>query len=378
MVKYIYFIVVVAFLDTFIQLPIITPYALSLGASEVLTGFIVAIYSLSNVIGNVIGGHFVDRVGRKRILIIGMFLVSVVLMTYPLAQTGEQLFIIRFLHGIAGGVLVPSAFALIGDRSKRKGNQNSMAFAGAAIGIAAIFGPALGGMLAAIGRTEYVFIFVAVLFFVSAIFGLKHIPESIKKSDRGEVALSVFLSLLKNTRLLQASLIAFTLMVSNGTLAFALPILIESIGFTTATTGLLLSLYGVTALVLFVTALNRIYINYLPRNLAVSGLLIIASSMLLLSLASNILLAMVAMIVYGVGFAFVFPSMNQMVANATDQSNRGKAYGVFYAFFSIGVITGSSFSGLITQMFGLPFLFCMLLIVAIFILLQLMNKKIHY
>ncbi|WP_188206304.1 MFS transporter [Alkalibacillus aidingensis] len=374
MLKFIYFIVIVTFIDTFIQLPIITPFALSLGASEVLTGFIVAIYSLSNVIGNVIGGHWVDRIGRKRVLVTGMFLVSIVLLAYPFAQTGEQLLVIRFFHGVAGGVLVPGAFALIGDRSRRNGDGKTMAFAGAAIGIAAIVGPAIGGMLAALGRIEFVFIFVSIVFIISATLGIKHIPESLKQSDRGKVEWAAFLSLLKNRRLMQASVIAFALMVSNGTLAFALPILVEDIGFTTAATGLLLSLYGITALMIFVTALNRVYVRFLPRGLAVAGLSLIAASMLILSFSSHIILAVIAMMVYGVGFAFVFPSMNQMVANATDEQNRGKAYGVFYAFFSIGVVSGSILSGFITQILGLPFIFCVLIILLSLLVMRVMNK----
>ena len=44
MTRMLYFIIMVSFLDTFIQLPIITPYALQLGASNILAGGIVAIY----------------------------------------------------------------------------------------------------------------------------------------------------------------------------------------------------------------------------------------------------------------------------------------------------------------------------------------------
>ena len=84
-------IIIVSFLDTFIQLPIITPYAIDLGASHILTGAIVAIYSLSNMIGNIFGGHWIDRYGRKKLLLIGMLAVSVILIFYPLAQTGWQL-----------------------------------------------------------------------------------------------------------------------------------------------------------------------------------------------------------------------------------------------------------------------------------------------
>src|SRR5690625_4187069 len=105
--RILYFIVVVAFLDTFVQLPIITPYSLSLGASHMLAGAIVAVYSLTNMMGNVVGGHWIDRFGRKRMLLIGMIGVVITLCFYPFAQTGIQLFVIRFIHGLSGGILIP-------------------------------------------------------------------------------------------------------------------------------------------------------------------------------------------------------------------------------------------------------------------------------
>ncbi|HLR52600.1 MAG TPA: MFS transporter, partial [Candidatus Avamphibacillus sp.] len=113
MSKILYIIIIVSFLDTFIQLPIITPYALDLGASHLLAGSIVAVYSLTNMVGNIFGGHWIDRYGRKRMLFTGMLFAGIILLFYPLAQTGWQLFIIRFFHGLAGGVLIPAAFAYV-------------------------------------------------------------------------------------------------------------------------------------------------------------------------------------------------------------------------------------------------------------------------
>src|SRR5690625_1402274 len=141
MTRILYFIIIVSFLDTFIQLPIITPYAMDLGASHVLTGGIVAIYSLTNMVGNIFGGHWIDQFGRKKMLFTGMASVAVILVFYPLAQTGWQLFSIRFLHGLAGGVLIPAAFAYVGDQSKKSTRGKSMALTGASIGTAAIIGP---------------------------------------------------------------------------------------------------------------------------------------------------------------------------------------------------------------------------------------------
>ncbi len=355
--KLLYFIIVVSFIDTFIQLPIITPYAKSLGASNILTGAIVAVYSLTNMFGNILGGHWIDKYGRKRMLFIGMISVTVILLLYPLAATGTQLFIIRLLHGLAGGFLIPSAFAYVGDQTRVGSRGKAMAFTGAAIGIAAIVGPAVGGALAARGQIEYVFLFVAGLFFMTSFLVLRYLEESFISRDRSKVHVKHFIPLLKNPLLLQASLAAFALMISNGTLAFALPLKVEAIGLNASATGALLSTFGIMAIIVFLTPINRIYDRAQPLTLVGGGILLIGISMLFLSYITQFWLGILTMIVYGIGFALVFPSMNRMVAESSTKTDRGKAYGIFYAFFSLGVVAGSSISGAIAEWWGIPFIF---------------------
>lgn len=358
MTSFLYYIIIVAFLDTFVQLPIITPYALSLGASLTLTGGIVAVYSLTNMIGNVFGGHWIDRYGRKKMLVTGMFAVFGILLLYPLAQNGGQLFAIRFIHGLAGGVLIPAAFAYIGDRTDQtpqKTRGKSMAFTGASIGTAAIIGPAFGGIMAARSKIEYVFIFIGILFLLTALLILKFVEESFVSTDRGKFNFRDFLPLLKNPSMLQASLAAFTLMVSNGTLAFALPLNVEAMGLNTESTGILLSTFGIVALIVFLSPINRIYDHFEPIQLVIPGFLLIGGSLVLLSFVTSLIGSFLSMVVYGLGFALVFPSMNRIVADASTQVDRGKAYGIFYAFFSLGAVAGSSISGAAAQTIGYPF-----------------------
>ncbi|WP_284139358.1 MFS transporter [Virgibacillus sp. LDC-1] len=357
MSKMLYFFIIVSFLDTFIQLPIITPFAIELGASEILTGAIVAVYSLTNMVGNIIGGHWIDKYGRKRMLFTGMISVFVILLFYPLAQSGEQLFVVRFMHGLAGGLLIPAAFAYIGDQTIKGSRGKTMAYTGAAIGIAAIIGPAIGGSMAARSEVEYVFLLVAGLFFITSLLVLKYLHESFVSRERGKVNLKHFIPLLKTPALLQASLGAFALMVSNGTLAFALPLKVQELGMTTETTGMLLSTFGIMALVVFLTPINQIYDRFSPLSLVAAGLTLIGIALFILSVTPFLWIGIVAMIVYGTGFAFVFPSMNRMVADASTQVDRGKAYGIFYAFFSLGVVAGSFISGIITEIWGIPFIF---------------------
>lgn len=375
MSKILFIIIVVSFLDTFIQLPIITPYAMDLGASHLLAGSIVAIYSLTNMVGNIFGGHWIDRYGRKRLLLIGMFFVAIILLFYPLAQNGWQLFAIRFFHGLAGGVLIPAAFAYVGDISKAKTRGRTMAFTGAGIGIAAITGPAIGGAMAARSQVEYVFIFVSILFFISSFLIIKFIKESYVSTEKGKFDLNEFMPLLKHPLVLQASLAAFALMISNGTLAFALPLKVAEMGLTSETTGMMLSVYGIVALIIFLTPLNRIYDSLSSVHLTVVGIMIIGSVHVMLNIISVFWISMLLMVVYGIGFALVFPSMNKIVANASSKVDRGKAYGIFYAFFSLGAVAGSFVSGATAETLGLPFLSSAITMITVAIILFIISKK---
>ncbi|WP_280771884.1 MFS transporter [Salipaludibacillus daqingensis] len=375
MTKLLYFIIIVAFLDTFIQLPIITPYAMELGASNILTGSIIAIYSLANMLGNILAGHWIDRFGRKRILLIGMLAVAFILLFYPLAQTGEQLFLVRLFHGLAGGALIPAAFAYIGDYTVKGQRGKTMAYTGACIGTAAIIGPAMGGIIAATSSIEFVFFLVAVLFTVTAGLIIVFLKESYVRANRGNVSLSHFVTLLKEPLLIQASLTAFALMVSNGTLAFALPVKVELLGLSSSVTGLLLSTFGIVALIVFLTPINRIYDQYEPMLLVLTGLSFIGVSLVALSIFQTLFSISFAMVLYGLGFALVFPSMNRIVADVSTQVDRGKAYGVFYASFSLGVVSGSFLSGAIAEIIGFPFLVSAAIMMSFGVILFFMARK---
>lgn len=374
--KFLYMVMTVAFLDTFIQLPIITRYAIELGASEWMSGFIVAIYSLTNISGNIIAGYWIDYFGRKPLLVMGLSSVSLILLGYPIVQNALQLLMIRGLHGLAGGILVPATFTLIGDYTRLRKDGRTMAFTGATIGLSAIIGPAFGGMMAARAQIEAVFYLVAGLFVLTALISIYAIKETNSKSIQEQVKLKDLAKLLTNHSLIQATVAAFALMVSNGTLSFALPIQVKTLGYTTSTTGALLSLFASVAFIIFLTPLNKIYAKQSSIKLINIGLALILISLWYLNMMTSIYLAILAMIIYGIGFALVFPSMNQFVTFITNKEERGRAYGIFYAAFSLGVVTGSSMSGLMTQWFGQLYLFSgMMLISSIVCIIYLERPK---
>lgn len=88
-------IIFVAFFDLFIQFPIVAPYARDLGASASYVGVIMAAYSATNLIGNIVTGRLVDFLGRQAPIIIGAFITSIALLGYAASSTPIILLISR-------------------------------------------------------------------------------------------------------------------------------------------------------------------------------------------------------------------------------------------------------------------------------------------
>ncbi|HEY9569385.1 MAG TPA: MFS transporter, partial [Metalysinibacillus sp.] len=145
---FIYAIIFFSFFDLFTQLPVISTFADSLGATSFLTGLAVGMYSLSNTFGNIVSGILTDKKGPFRILVVGLFTTSIALFLYNIATGPLVLLVIRFVHGLVAGFIVPAAFTYLANDTANEKRGKSSAISGAFVGIAAITGPAFSGILA--------------------------------------------------------------------------------------------------------------------------------------------------------------------------------------------------------------------------------------
>lgn len=368
----VYAIIFFSFFDLFTQLPIITPLAGSVGATPFLTGLAVGMYSLSNMIGNVASGFLTDKKGPFRLLMAGLLLTGGSLLLYHLAANAYILLIVRFIHGCTAGLIMPAAFTFIANTSENNKKGKRAAISGAFIGVAAITGPAFSGILAS--RTSEVTVFTvtaACMFLLGALAFIflrtAHLsPKSSVRQTERPVR-----ELFKTPSVVKAFSGAFFLMFSQGVLAYMLPLKVAELGSDTKTSGMLLSTFGIIAVLIFILPTNRLFDRIKPIRLLVFGMSLMGVSLLLISMGGSLSILYLFMALYGTGFAFLFPSINTLLIESTTDQNRGKAYGYFYAFFSIGVVAGSSITGMLQLTANGGFLFtgCLLLIIAILLLI---------
>jgi MFS family permease len=155
-----------------------------------------------------------------------------------------------------------------------------------------------------------------------------------------EVGLKELAALLVERRLWVAYLGAFLLMYMNSALVFALPPHLKALGFRGAMTGALFSTFALVAIAVFVSPLGTLARRLGAVRAVAVGAVLLGTGCGLLALVDRLPLMFAAMAVYGVGFGLVFPaSLAALVAKAPE-GQRGSAFGVFYAVFSLGAVAG--------------------------------------
>jgi integral membrane protein len=341
----VYSIVFFSFFDLFSQLPVMSTFATSVGASSFIVGFVIGLYSLSNTLGNILSGIMTDKVGPFKILMVGLLLSSSALLLYHFVEQPLFLIIVRIIHGFVAGLIVPAAFTFSANTTINDQQGKKVAFTGTFVGLAAIIGPAFSGIMASKTSVPFVFTCVAIMGFLlailSAIFLSKYkISQKEKNAAVVQSSSSIF-----NAGVLKAYGGAFFLMFSQGVIAYLLPLHVQTLGYDSRLSGTLMSTFGIIAVLIFVLPTNRIFDRVASSRTMAIGIGLMGLSQLLISQSTTTLALYFVLGLYGVGFAFLFPSINTMLIKATPAELRGKAYGYFYAFFSLGVVAGSSVLG---------------------------------
>ena len=148
------------------------------GATSSDTQWIIQAYSLVLAALILVGGALGDRLGRRRLFLIGIILFTLASVACGLSQTLGQLTLARVFQGIGAALLTPESLAIISasfaDEEER----------GQAIGtwsgftsLTAAAGPIVGGALIAAGSWRYAF-FLNVPIAIVALLCTLRVPES--------------------------------------------------------------------------------------------------------------------------------------------------------------------------------------------------------
>ncbi|MBL8055247.1 MAG: MFS transporter [Anaerolineales bacterium] len=165
--------------------PIFPFYVQQLGAGGGALGVLVATAALTELLFGPFWGSVSDRVGRKPILMIGVFGYGLSLLLFGLATQLWMLFVTRALSGVLSAAALSTAMAYIGDSTTEKERGGGMGALGGAAGLGVILGPGLGGWLGAGGSLSLPFFAGAALSLIALLPIALFLPETLPPEARG-------------------------------------------------------------------------------------------------------------------------------------------------------------------------------------------------
>lgn len=116
-------------------------------ASASAVEWLVAGYGLSVAIFLIAGGRLADRLGRRRVLAIGIAIFGAASLFCGVAVSAEMLIAARFLQGLGAALVTPTVLTIIGALYHGDDRRRALGVYGLVMGLAAVGGQLVGGLL---------------------------------------------------------------------------------------------------------------------------------------------------------------------------------------------------------------------------------------
>jgi DHA1 family tetracycline resistance protein-like MFS transporter len=378
------FVCVVAFADMTgvgITIPV-TPYLIA-SVSEVaiqdaarIGGYFLFIYATIQFLVSPLIGGLSDRFGRKPILLVACFGLSIDYILMALAPTLTLLFIGRIIAGICGSTMA-SARAVIADMNEPDQRSQGFGLLSAAGGLGFVFGPIVGGLLGQLdSRAPF---WAAAAFTLGASFyGLFYFRETLSNERRRPVRIadanpfSAFWRIGMFPQVYRLLSTFFLLQFAAYSLYSIWPYYgIEKFNWSPIVIGVTLTLYGLIFAIFqagFTSQVTRLYSN---RTIIIFSLSIGLFVYVSYAFATSTSIMIIALIISSVT-AFNNPCLHAVISSSVPSESQGTLQGVVGSVVSLAAIVGPLVMSNLFSVFsdrhglyfpGAPFILSALLIV---------------
>jgi len=189
-------------IDTYI--PSIPTIATDFNVSIEKIELTLSIFLIGFSIGQIFGGTFSDRIGRRKSSIIGLIGFSFFSFLIILSSSVYELWIFRFFEAFFGGFVVVNANAVVRDLFHGKEAAKIFSLIGTVRSIAPLAAPAIGSFIIHFYSWKAVFVFLCVYSLLVALWVYKDLNETFTYTN--QKVIESYKAVLKNKMAMKAML----------------------------------------------------------------------------------------------------------------------------------------------------------------------------
>lgn len=340
--------------------PVLPFFAEFLGADARAIGLVASLSPLAGVLVSLPAGMLSDRIGRGRLLRLSGLFFALSPLGYLWAGSVWELALVRFIHGLATGIFMPVAMALVADmhaasRGERLGLMSSVTQLGR------FLAPLAGGALLGLGGSipgqegfSWVYAGCLVLGAGAALLVFRLPVETPEAKPAGGGSPGALLgAVLRNRPVLLGCLVEAAALFAFGTFEAFFPRHVRDAGFGPHWAGALMAVQVLTV------ALSKPFFGRLSDRKGrewqiVFGALAMSATMFAMGRAGGLVTFGAISLALGLSLSFTLAASSAFIADASPAETRGTAMGLLGSIMDIGHSTGPLVAGMVISGFGNP------------------------
>lgn len=352
-----------------IVIPLLPVYARQHGASGATIGAIVAVYALTQFVFSPIWGRLSDRVGRRPVLLICLAGAAGGHLLFAASSTVGLLVVARATAGVFAAT-IGTAQAAIADVSSPDERIRGMGVIGAAYGLGFVFGPPIGGTLAAMsvargfGASTGPGVFAAAFALFALLLAFIALPET--RSERPATAArrppqfqTTFWREVVNSAALRIHFFSFAALVLALTaLETVVPVYArEQLRMTLHEVGLVFGFLGAVMALVQIKAVAPIARAIGERRALLCAFALLAIAVAAIPAARHRAFLYLIAAAVAVGQGIALPSVQSLVSRSSPANEQGIFLGLLAATGSISQVIGALGAGVLYGAVGtaMPF-----------------------
>ncbi len=359
-----------------IIIPVMPFYAEEIGASPTQLGLLMAVYSFMQLIFAPMWGRISDKIGRKPIIMVGIFGLALSFFLMAVSTELWMLFAARIIGGFFSSANMPTVMAYVADVTSPENRGKGMGLIGASVGLGFIFGPAIGGVFSQsnLSTPFYLAGISSLLTFVLVLVALKESlsPEQRQKQEKKKMPLLKALSGPISILYILQLFVSLSLSGLEATFAY---FAYEKAQLESVELGYIFMIMGFAGALVQGGIVGRLTKKYGEGFTIQLGIVISMIGFGLILFIDSFTTAAIYLTIFGIGNGFIRPSVSSLLTKRSD-TGHGRTTGLLSSFDSLGRIIGPPLGGILFSMtIGLPYISGIILSIIAFLLYRIYSLQ---